>query len=98
MYSPPIMLLPPAVANEPFICVVPDPPKITAPDPGVPITVFGPITSVVPAATLLLVIEKLPADEKRRLPVLTNGRLIVWVPVTPDPTLIAVRLPMICPG
>ena len=68
------------------------PPKITPPAPGVPITVFGPMTSVVFAEVLVLLIVRSLPDANSKLPPEMPVRLIVCVPVTAGPTTIDVML------
>src|SRR5438874_1967156 len=87
-----------AVAKPPLILVVPGPLTMMPPAPGVPIVVFGPMTRVVPAAVLLLVMVRLFPAGYSRLPAAILARLIVCVPVTPAATVIAVTLLRLTPA
>ena len=59
---------------------------------------FGPITSVVPAAVLLFVMVRLLPVGNSKLPVARFARLIVCVAVTPEPIVIAVKLLKLTPA
>ena len=73
----------------------PLPATVRPPNPGVPITVLGPITRVgMPGNWELLVMVKAPGPlpVNSRLPVATLARLIVWVALTIPSMVMAVRL------
>src|SRR4051812_47221004 len=91
----PSLVNPPATlfglaANDPAICVVPEPVTTTPPPPGVPKMVVEPNASVVPPARLLFVIVSEPPGENSRLPDATAARLIDSGTTTPGATVMAV--------
>jgi hypothetical protein len=89
LVRPPVTVLV-AEANAPVICVTPVPANVNPAWFAEPMTVLGPIASVVADVVLRLVtVGAVPVNT--RLPAATLARLIVSGPVTWVPTVMVVR-------
>jgi hypothetical protein len=91
LVSPPLTPKPPLPPTAPLMRVNPLPSTVTPPEPAVPMTVFGPITSVglAPRAALLVIDRSLKRGNSR-LPEATLARLMVSVVVTAESTVMPV--------
>src|SRR5207249_5970435 len=84
-------------ANAPVICVTPLPANVSPAWLAEPMTVLGPMSSVVGDDVLrLATVGAVPVNT--RLPAATLARLIVSGPVTAVPTVIVVRPPRVTPA